>query len=307
MRIYYKKDKLYPNKLKEIDDAPLKLYVLGELPNENKKTVAIVGARECSHYGSQMAYKYAQILADEGVQIVSGMARGIDSAAHRGALEAGGKTFAIMGCGTDICYPIQNRDLYEQIKTHGGVISEFENGEKPISWHFPMRNRIISALSDLILVGEARSRSGSLITADRALDYGKDVFAIPGRVGDSLSEGCNQLISQGAGIAWNPQELLVSLFHKNFQKKERVSSYNNKCFSLQENSGLGNEKYKQKNISGLESKEKKVYSCMGLYPIHVNEIVKITGLTLEEVMTALFSLEILDLVIETTKNYYAVR
>lgn len=306
MQVYCKDDTLYPEKLKLIENPPEKLYVLGELPDRNKKTVAIVGARECSPYGKNMAFEYARILAMEGVQIVSGLARGVDSAAHRGALAAGEKTFAVMGCGADVCYPEENQNLYEKIIGQGGIISEFEEKEEPIAWHFPMRNRLISGLADLILVVEAREKSGSLITADRALEQGRDVYALPGRVGDALSWGCNRLIAQGAGIAWHPEELLVALFHRNFQQKEEVSSYNNKHNKIMPKNGLPDIKFQQKNISGLAREEKKVYSCISLQPMHINEIVKNTGLALEDVLPAIFSLELQNLVIETTMNYYAV-
>ena len=161
MDIYNVNDKNYPQKLADIANPPKKLYVLGQLPSYNKKTVAIVGARECSYYGRKMAYEYAKILAAHGVQIISGLAKGIDCAAHQGALDAGEKTFAVIGCGVDICYPASNRPVYEQIKNNGGIISEFSPEEKPLAWHFPLRNRIISGFADMVLIIEAREKSGS--------------------------------------------------------------------------------------------------------------------------------------------------
>ena len=145
-----------------------------------------------------MAYEYARILTQTGIQVISGLARGVDAAAHAGALAAGGKTYGVMGCGVDFCYPTSSRKLYHIMQQQGGILSEFAPGTPPLSYHFPLRNRIISGLSEAILVVEAKEKSGSLITADAALEQGRTVFALPGRAGDLLSEGCNRLIYQGA-------------------------------------------------------------------------------------------------------------
>lgn len=300
----------YPDRLRNILNPPEKIYVSGRLPESNLKTVAVVGARECSHYGKQVAYEYSRIFAQENVQIISGLARGVDAAAHRGALSAGKRTYAVMGCGADVCYPAQNRQLYEEIRQSGGIISEYENGSKPISWHFPMRNRIISAFADLILVVEARLKSGSLITADAALEQGKEVFAVPGRVGDCLSEGCNRLISQGAGIAWSPDEVLFALFHKNYRKKERVSSYNNVRNNGEKHNNSKSVpfgEFQQNKISGLARDEKTVYSCIGLQPKHINDIAKDSGMELGQALITVFSLETKGYIVETTKNYYGIK
>lgn len=209
---YYKReDPLFPEALRKYDRMPRGIYVLGHLPDPAKPSAAIVGARSCSGYGRREALRFAGALAECGVQIISGMAAGIDSYAHTGALQKGGETFAVLGCGADICYPAGNRAVYEQIIEKGGILSEFEPGSEPLSWHFPVRNRIISALADVILVVEARRRSGALITVDYALEQGKSVYAVPGRAGDPLSEGCNTLIAQGAGIASSPDAILQEL------------------------------------------------------------------------------------------------
>lgn len=281
----------YPESLANISNAPEKLYVWGELPDIRKKSVAIIGAREASAYGRWAAFEFAKQLADEDVQIISGMAKGIDAAAHQGALTAGKKTFAVLGCGVDICYPVNNRTLYEDIKKQGGIISEYENGSEPIAWHFPMRNRIISALSDLVLVIEARKKSGALITADAALEQGKDVFAMPGRITDDLSQGCHYLIAQGAGIAWNVEEILIALFKQKIQVKKKIKNVNNL----------------QKKISGLARDEETVYSCMGLQPKHISELLKETGLEIQSLLSVLLSLELKGLVKENTKNYYIIK
>lgn len=209
---YYISDSAYPEKLKPLADMPKKLYVKGNLPDPDRPAVAIVGARNCSVYGRNQAARYARILAEHGVQIISGLAFGIDTEAHKGCMLGGMPTFAVLGCGVDICYPKENFRVYEQIlESGGGILSEYEEGSEPLGWHFPRRNRIISALADAVLLVEAREKSGSLITADLALEQGKNIYAIPGRVTDPNSLGCNRLISQGAGIAWCPELILNEL------------------------------------------------------------------------------------------------
>ncbi|MBR2188208.1 MAG: DNA-processing protein DprA [Eubacterium sp.] len=205
-------DPAYPEKLRAYARMPEELYVIGRLPDPAGKCVAIVGARRCSNYGYSEAKRFGKVLAEHGVQVISGMALGCDAAGHEGALEGGGRTFAVLGSGADVCYPSSNRLLYEQIlRTGGGILSEFEPGTPAAGWHFPIRNRIISALSDLVLVAEARRKSGSLITVEYALEQGKAVYAIPGRNRDPASAGCNHLISEGAGIATCPEDILAEL------------------------------------------------------------------------------------------------
>ena len=211
--VYYDKGKKeYPERMMPFSDMPEGIYVKGRLPRDDRPSAAIVGGRVCSAYGREQARRFAREMAASGVQIISGLASGIDAAAHEGALEGGGTTFAVLGCGVNICYPRENYPLMRKILGQkGGVLSEFPPGERPLAWHFPQRNRLISALADLVLVVEARKKSGSLITADFALEQGKSVYALPGRVNDSLSEGSNRLIAQGAGIAVEPSVLLEEL------------------------------------------------------------------------------------------------
>lgn len=201
----------YPKRLCYIPDPPCILYIKGEVPDEGKPGVSIVGARLCSDYGRYTARKFASVLAGAGVQIISGMALGIDCISHKAAMEAGGRTFAVLGCGVDVCYPEQNRDIYERMQTQGGLLSEYPPGTMPSAGLFPRRNRIISGLAEILLVIEARKKSGTLITVDAALEQGREVYALPGRVTDALSSGCNRLIAQGAGIATSPEELLEAL------------------------------------------------------------------------------------------------
>lgn len=275
------KNSKYPNKLKHIPDAPCGLYIKGKMVSE-KPAVAIIGARNCSNYGKEIAKEYAKELARNKVQIISGLARGIDCYGHIGALDEDGDTYAVLGCGVNVCYPKENYQVYNEIIEKGGLISEYPINMQPRSMFFPERNRIISGLADIILVIEARKRSGSLITTDFALEQGKDVFAIPGRVTDDLSSGCNRLISQGAAIANSPSEIMNELGIKYKQ----------------------NEKLFKKSNNLLERKENMLYSCLDLQPKSLDEILSSIELTYSEIMMTLVGLEIKGLIKETSKNHY---
>ncbi len=250
IRYIRKTQREYPEILRQYERMPAGLYVKGALPDPGKKTAALIGARNCSSYGRNQAYAFARRLAEEGVQVISGLAYGVDTWAHKGALDAGGATFAVLGCGVDICYPKENYIVYEEIlKTGGGVLSEYEPGSPPLAWHFPIRNRIISGLADVILVVEARKKSGSLITADYGLEQGKSIYAVPGRVGDACSEGCNELIAQGAGIAWSPEVLLEELFGN----QGRGSLSQEKMSECEE---------RERKTEKLSEDEKKMLACL---------------------------------------------
>jgi DNA processing protein len=283
--ILRKGDRGYPGRLTNLEGMPEKLYVIGQLPDERRPSIAIVGARECSFYGKNMAYEYAKILGEQGIQIISGLARGVDAAAHAGALAAGGQTYGILGCGVDVCYPASSRKIYEKMKVSGGIISEFEPASAPLAYHFPMRNRLISGFADAVLVVEARERSGSLITADFALEQGRTVFAVPGRAGDLLSEGCNRLIYQGAVPAWKPQIVLDEM---NWDRRKPEN-----------NPLLG-----EKKSLGLATEDELVYSCLDLNPKMLEQIQEETGLSSGRLLTSLVRLEMAGLVKEVWKNNY---
>lgn len=194
----------YPGRLLPLHGAPKQLYYYGELPREDLPTAAVIGARDCSEYGIAVTKKLGETLGRNGIQVISGMARGIDGIAQRAALEAGGTSYGVLGSGADVCYPTSNRKLYEELKQKGGIISEYEPGMPPLSQNFPPRNRIVSGLADVLIVVEAREKSGTLITVDMALEQGKDVYVVPGRITDRLSDGCNRLIRMGAGVLTDP-------------------------------------------------------------------------------------------------------
>ena len=258
------------------------LFVRGTLPEDAKPSAAVIGARSCTPYGRQEAEYFGRILAENGVQVVSGMALGIDQAGHKGAMDGGGLTFAVMGCGIDTCYPPSGIRLHARIREQGGILSEYGSGVPPTASHFPIRNRIISGLSDLVLVVEARKRSGSLITADLALEQGKEVFALPGRRIDPLSEGCNRLIAQGAGIVTKPEDVL-DFFHIKCK---------NSC------------KKTIKSVNALAKSEKMVYSCLDSQPKHLEAVMKSCGVTAGECMTALLNLEMQGLILQPMNQYY---
>ena len=254
-------DKDFPPQLRHISSPPVALFIKGTLPDKDEKLVAMVGARRCNDYGRLMSEKIAKDLAKNGFSVVSGMAYGIDGYSHRGCIAAGGRTYAFLGSGTDICYPPSNRDIYEQIPQHGALISEFPPGMEPTKQSFPDRNRLISGMSGAVLVMQARERSGSLITADMALDQGKDVYALPGMITDPLSSGTNRLIWQGAGIIRSSEALIAQL------KMEDAS------FEIED---LDEEMEKL----NLEKDEMVVYSCFDFYAKSIDEVQKETGMTL---------------------------
>ena len=200
IRYYSVFDKDYPKRLLKTADIPMGLFVKGSLPEEDVLTVSVVGTRKHSYYGEKQTKEFCKMIAGMGVPVISGMARGIDGIAQKTAIASGSKTYAVLGCGVDICYPEEHIRLYEQIPQCGGIISEYFPGTQPAAGLFPLRNRIISALGDILLVMEAREKSGTLITVDMALEQGKEIWVLPGRVDDALSVGCNRLIAQGAYI-----------------------------------------------------------------------------------------------------------
>lgn len=205
------KDKNYPEKLKNIYDPPIVLYAIGDINILNQTSIGIVGCRLCSNVGRTLAQRFAYSLAKNNIVIVSGLARGIDASAHIGCIKANGKTIAVLGSGLDIVYPPENNTLYKKITETGLVITEYINGTKPTPNHFPRRNRIISGLSKGVLIVEAGERSGSLITADLALEEGKEVYAIPGNINQRYSQGTNELIKQGAKMVTNIQDIIQDI------------------------------------------------------------------------------------------------
>lgn len=266
--IEYNSD-IYPVALKLIKNPPPVLYIKGEL-HTSIKTLAVVGTRKATTYGLKVSYDIGFELGQRKVTVVSGLAYGIDSRAHRGALDAKGKTYAVLGCGVDIAYPKQNKRLKEEIEENGAVISEFPFSTKPLNTNFPVRNRIISALSDGVIVVEAPEKSGSLITVDYALDQGKEVYAVPGNIYTDQSKGTNQLIKSGAVPFLNISDLFI---------KDPIKADNPELFN------------KEEDI--LSDKEKIIIGSINeSIGSSLNEIIEKADLKANEVMTTLTELEL---------------
>jgi DNA processing protein len=205
----------YPPLLAEIHDPPVSLFVRGQVDALAAAGVAVVGARSCSAYGAQVARSLARELAGAGVVVISGLARGVDGEAHRGALEGGGRTVAVLGCGIDRDYPAVHAELARRIGERGLVVSEYEPGVEPAPWRFPARNRIIAGLAAVTVIVEARERSGALITVDLAIEIGRPIYAIPGEITSNLSHGTNDLLRYGhATLLRSAEELLDDLATK---------------------------------------------------------------------------------------------
>ena len=285
-------DSEYPEKLRNIPGAPAGLYVRGSLPDPLLPSVAIVGSRNCSEYGRKIAAIFSKRLAEKRIQIISGMARGIDGIAQAAAVDAGGCTFGVLGCGVDVIYPKENSALFGCVLEKGGLISEVAPGSAALKSQFPSRNRIISGLADILLVVEARIKSGTGITVRYALDQGRDIFAIPGRLTDPLSAGCNRLIADGAGIALLPDDIIRALGIM-------------KPGMFIENSGACNspdiEAAQKLTLAGSE---KVVYSLLDLYPKTLDEIVCAGKLKIPDAMEALLGLMIKGYAAECGKNNY---
>jgi DNA processing protein len=207
----YYKEMDFPTKLINIPDPPFGIFYRGELPDEAIPSVAIIGARKCSDYGKFMAEKFATGFGRNNITVISGMAYGIDGISQKAAIDAGAKSYGVLGSGVDVIYPKSNAKLYNELIKSGGVISEYPPGMEARPSLFPPRNRIISALSDVVLVVEAKEKSGTLITVDMALEQGREVYAVPGRCSDVLSMGCNQLIRQGALVATSYRDIMEDM------------------------------------------------------------------------------------------------
>ena len=202
-------DEAFPESLRNIYEAPQILYTLGNVELLREKGIAVIGARMCSAYGRKVAEEFSFNLAKNGICIISGLARGIDTASHIGALKANGKTIAVLGSGIDIIYPTENKTLTKNILLNGGlIVSEYPLGTRPIAENFPRRNRIISGLSNGVLVVEAKQRSGTFITVDFALEQGREVYAVPGNISSVVSAGTNELIKQGAKLVTSVEDIL---------------------------------------------------------------------------------------------------
>lgn len=261
----------YPENLLQIFDPPPVIFIRGSVKSLDKLAVAVVGSRKPSPYGLLVAEKFAKDLAVLGITVISGMARGIDTAGHKGALAGGGRTVAVLGCGLDVVYPRENKKLMDRIVDSGAVISEYPLGTPPEPWHFPARNRIISGLSLGTIVVEAAEKSGALITADFALEQGRDVMAVPGNIVSPLSRGPHRLIKQGARLVEGAGDIIDEM------GLERLFP------TRKENAG-GKVK--------MSVEEEALYNLLSLEPVSLDELIDRTGFPPQKVLAALMYLEI---------------
>ncbi|HPZ11734.1 MAG TPA: DNA-processing protein DprA [Bacillota bacterium] len=282
----------YPPLLKEIPQPPPLLYCRGRWLERDSQAVAIVGSRRCTFYGREVASRLAADLASAGFTVVSGMALGIDTAAHEGALEAGGRTIAVLGCSVERSYPAANRDLMEQIINSGAVISEFSLDTPPLPQHFPRRNRIISGLALGTVVVEASQKSGALITAFYALDQNREVFAVPGNVGSPYSRGCHRLIKEGARLVETAEDIIEEL---------GISAAGGSAAAEAAASA------KEQKIDALEDAERRLLELIPYHPLHIDEIVRLSGADAARAGAYLISLELKGLVRQLPGKYFIRR
>lgn len=270
----------YPERFYEIPDAPAMLFWKGKLPVQNQKSIAVIGARNCSEYGISVAKRFAECFAKNQVSVISGMARGIDGIAQKTTLQQGGYSIAVLGCGVNVCYPPEHRMLYTQLSKVGCVLSEYLPDEKAAAHYFPARNRLISGLADALLVIEAKEKSGTLITVEMALEQGKEVYVVPGRIDDIFSQGCNRLLYEGANLAISPEKMLFDIYGMDTETKEKKES------------------------SILGSVEEKILSVLESTPIFIDEIQKRTQFKDEVLMNGLINLILLHKIKQACNGWY---
>lgn len=277
-------DKDYPELLKKIYDPPKELYVKGDISILNSRCIAVVGTRTATRYGKQIARRFAKELAEVGITVVSGLAEGIDTEAHRGALEGKGRTIAVFGCGLDTVFPAVNAGLANEIEKNGALVSELPIGHPTAKWTFPRRNRIISGLSIGVIMVEGHYDSGAMITAKHAIDEGREVFAVPGSVELDQTKGPHWLIKQGAKLAENIDDIL-----EEFNIKRVVT-----------------ERSKEVDRSDLSKEEAQVISCLTREPKHIDEISARCVMQSGEALGILSILEIKGLVKQVPGKYFVI-
>jgi len=281
-------DDLYPEGLRHINAAPLVLYIKGNITEVDRYSVSIVGSRRATAYGLQIADRLSHELASLGLTIVSGMAMGVDTTSHKGALKAKGRTLAVLGSGLDVPYPASNRTLMDSIAASGAVISEFPFGTPPLRENFPRRNRIISALSLGVIVVEGAPGSGSLITVKYALEQGKEVFAVPGNINSRNSKGPNSLIKNGAKLVENAEDVIEEL-------------------SLQINGIIREEKLQhERPIPKMSGDESMIYDCLKDEPKHIDTIIRGIDISTGKALSTLLNLELRGIVSQAEGKVFSL-
>jgi DNA processing protein len=278
-------DESYPPLLKRLPDAPMLLYVRGTLTPADHRALSIVGTRKATQYGRDAAYTLARDLAQQGITIISGLAHGIDAAAHKGALEGGGRTLAVLGSGIDIIYPSDHRELAAKIANRGAMISEFPLGMPPEAHNFPRRNRLISGLALGVLVVEAPEQSGALITANIAADQGRDVFAVPGNIFSAASSGTNRLIQDGAKLVMTANDVLeeLEIAHQVVQTRTKTEK-----------------------IAPANETEAALLKYLSMEPLHIDDLVRLCGLPIAIVTSTLTILELKGLARTVSPMHYSL-
>jgi DNA processing protein len=300
VRLLHMQDERYPASLRQIHDPPPVLYFKGDLTKADNLAVAIVGSRHCSLYGQEQASRFAHVLAASGFTIVSGMARGIDTAAHQGALAAGGRTLAVQGCGLANIFPPENAKLFEMIGQTGACISELPLRAEPLPEHFPPRNRIIAGLSLGVIVIEAALRSGALITAHTALESNREVMAVPGKVDSPLSQGTHRLIKDGAKLVESVEDVMEALGYIGDQLKEHAAA-------------TAQEAAKKVEMplfdpgANLKGHEQRIYESLSREPAHSDQIIAQTGLSPGVVSAGLIGLRLKGFIRQLPGNLFARR
>ncbi len=270
-RLVTPENEQYPVHLADIDDAPVVLYVKGRLSTSDKLALSVVGTRKATRYGQDAAYELSRHLAQQRVTIVSGLALGVDTSAHTGALEGGGRTIAVLGCGVDVVYPRENEELARRICGQGAVISEFPLGTQPVAANFPRRNRILSGIALGVLVVEAPEHSGALITAHLAAEQGREVFAVPSNMFNKMGRGTNRLIQDGAKLVLDAKDILEELNVAYRETDTRVRT---------------------QQVAPSNDIETNLLSKLSTDPIHIDDLVRLTGLPIAEVSSTLVILEL---------------
>ncbi len=299
----------YPKQLNSLPDKPVGFYAIGDI-DFSAPAISIVGSRNCTVYGQLMARRFASAFAQAGYTVISGMARGIDTMAHLGAIEAGGKTIAVLGSGVDVVYPPENMNLYKKIITSGAVISEFPMGARADRQNFPIRNRIVAGLSIATLVVESDIKGGSMITARVAAEYGRDVFAIPGRIDSPLSRGCNALIRDGAILASSPEDIIESI---NFAKPQQMSLFDTpSSLSPAEKTDTpitkSSEPPQQKNLPKLSDDENVIFGIIQRErTIHIDTLCEISCIEMKRCLPILLMLEIKRLISKDAGGNYSIK
>lgn len=292
-------DERYPPVLRRIYDPPPVLYIKGTLTRQDNLAVAIVGSRRCSLYGQEQSSRFAHLLSSAGLTIVSGMARGIDTAAHQGALSATGRTIAVQGCGLANIFPPENKKLFELIAQSGACISELPLKYEPLPENFPPRNRIIAGLALGTIVVEAGFNSGALITAGAALDNGREVMAVPGKIDSPLSRGAHQLLKQGARLVESVEDVTEAMGQIVEQLKDHISKAANKAQEMADRSLFDASQLK------LSPDEKVAYSCLDREPKHIEQIIADADLPPGSIHSALVSLRLKGLIKQLPGSFFA--